>query len=774
MEQTSHSAVTGRERIVPAADVVLIGGGHAHVEVIRQYGMLETRPFRLTLITDETLAPYSGMLPGMIAGHYQRHEGHIDLGHLCLSAGVRFIATAATGISLEAKTVSVADGRPPIPFESLALDIGSRPLISATIGFLGTPRPDRSIGIKPVAPFLRRLEVLDQEIARASVEKPFRVVLIGGGVAGCEVALSLAHRWSREARTLSRFRIKIIESGREVLTNLPQTARKAIVQAMRRAQIQIQVSAEPVAVDFDQMQLTTSKEAKQGFDQILWTTNATSHDWLKKTGLTLDQRGFVLVGPTLESVSHEGIYAAGDTASMAGTNHRPKAGVFAVRQGPILFENLCRRFRGLPQRHYHPQKKFLVLISLGGKSATAVRGRISWNGIWLWLLKDSIDRKFMQKFQVSPLPVKVATYIESGNMTEMPCTACGSKLPADALSVLPGVRSKNDQVVYGVDSREDCSVLSLGQSGSYQAELVQSLDYIRAFASDLHLVGRVAAAHCINDIFAMGRSPHSAHVLATVTFGPKSTMSRDLSQLMAGIHSALVANHVTLLGGHSQAGFHAGAGVMIQGLAEQALGAPPALPLWSKHNLKVGDHIVLTKPIGSGVLLAGYMRYHVSTEHLQSALSTMAISHGPAVAIAHKHGIQAATDVTGFGLAFHLAEMCRASGVAARIDLPAVPTFTGSFRALEAGLRASLHAQNRQPFAPILRGLADRSLLLAECLFDPQTAGGLLLGVSADQSMQLCRELHAAGYDKAAVIGQIVSPSKESPTLLSFAQVAAR
>ena len=773
MEQTSHSAANGRERIVPAADVALIGGGHAHVDVIRRYGMLETRPFRLTLITDETMAPYSGMLPGMIAGHYQRHEGHIDLGHLCLSAGVRFIAAPADGISLDAKTINIAGGRPPIPYESLSVDIGSRPLISDSIIFRGTSRPERSIGIKPVAPFLRRLDGLDQEVARASVEKPLRIVLIGGGVAGCEVALSLAHRWSREARTLSRFRIKIIESGREVLTNLPQTARKAIVQAMRRAQIQIQVAAEPVAVDFDRMELTTSKDAKQGFDQLLWTTNATSHNWLKQTGLTLDQRGFILVGPTLESVSHEGIYAAGDTASMAGAAHRPKAGVFAVRQGPILFENLCRRFRGLPQRHYHPQKKFLVLISLGGKSVTAVRGGLSWNGIWLWLLKDRIDRKFMQKFQVAPLPVKVATYIESGNMTEMPCTACGSKLPADALNVLPGATTKNDQIILGVDSREDCSVIALGQGG-YQAELVQSLDYIRAFASDLHLVGRVAAAHCINDIFAMGRSPHSAHVLATVAFGPKTTMSRDLSQLMAGIHSALVADQISLLGGHSQAGFHAGAGLMIQGLLENSSEAAKVAPLWSKRNLKVGDHIVLTKPIGSGVLLAGYMRYHVSTEHLQSALSTMAISHGPAVTIAHKHGIHAATDVTGFGLAFHLAEMCRVSGVSARIDLPAVPTYKGAFRALEAGLRASLHAQNRQPFAPILRGLADRSLLLAECLFDPQTAGGLLLGVPSDQSKFLCHELHVAGFDKATVIGDVITSSKDSPALLSFAKVDAR
>lgn len=752
--------------IVPAAQVVLIGGGHSHVEVIRRYGMLDHKPFQLTLITDAPAAAYSGMLPGLVATHYERPEAHIDLGHLCLRAEVRFILASVTHVDLKKRVILLSGGRPPLAYESVSFDIGSRPTIPNIPEMASI-----SIPVKPVGAFLQRLDQIDAAIAHASPEHPFRIVIMGGGVAGCEIALSLSYRWSRELRWIGRYRIKVLEAAGAVLGALPAKARKTIIQEMRRFQIQIATNLNLSGFDHLTKKLTFSNATPTDADAVIWATNAAAHHWLAKTGLALDETGFIAVKDTLESISHEGVYATGDTASLPDSLRRPKAGVFAVRQGPILFENLCRRFRGLPALHYKPQKKFLILISLGSRRAVAVRDKLTWQGAWLWAWKDRIDRLFMEKYQVPPGIVKVATYIESGNLSEAPCTACGSKLPADSLKYLPHPTKPSAAVVLGMGDRDDCSVLNLGPLvGNAGAQgdlhLTQSLDYIRAFSTDLFLVGEITATHGLNDLYAMGLKPHSAHVLATVAFGPKEVMGRDLASLMAGVQNVFSHDGVHLLGGHSQAGFQAGVGMMVQsiqtlprvenGEKKSSPGAEETdTSLWTKKGLRPGDQLILTKPLGSGILLAGSMRYRVSSAHLYEAFAQMAHSHYQVLVVAQKHGVAAATDVTGFGLAFHLNEMCQHSGVVGVLELSKIPIYRGVFRAIEDGIRASLHTQNRQPFAEILRGLSDRSLVLAECLFDPQTSGGLLLGVPPERADLCLGALKEQGYSHCAVIGTV-------------------
>lgn len=744
-------------KVIPAAQVVLIGGGHAHVEVIRRYGMLKNPPFQLTLISDTPMASYSGMLPGVVATHYEKAQAHIDLGHLCLRSGVRFISGSVANVDIKKRQITISGDRPTIGYESVSFDIGARPNIPDLPGI-----ENLSIPVKPVDFFLQKIDELDRSISKASADNPIRIVIMGGGVAGCELALALNYRWSRESRLIGRYRIKVVESEPSILSSLPSKARRAMIHILRRFQTQIASNMHLERFDQEKKSLIFNQGATVEADSIFWTTTAIGHPWLRQTGLQLDEKGFILVKPTLETLTQEGVYAVGDVASLPGNMQRPKAGVFAVRQGPILFENLWRRFRGLPAVRYRPQKHHLALISLGAKRALAVRGQFTWQSKYIWRWKDHIDKRFMEKFQVPPGAVKVATYIESGNLSEMPCTACGSKLPLDTLRHLPVPNPRSREIVLGMGERDDCSVLNLSPPSTSKGQellLTQSLDYVRAFSQDLFLVGEITATHGLNDLYAMGLSPHSAHVLATVTFGPKESMGRDLAELMAGVQSVFKHDNVHLLGGHSQAGFQAGVGMMVQSLKggewNKDSATSSSSPYWTKKGLLPGDQLILTKPLGSGLLLAGGARFRVSTSHLYEAFAIMAKSHRAMLAIAKRHQVKAATDVTGFGLASHLNEMCQLSKVLATINLAAIPTYRGVFRAIEDGIRSSLHTQNRQSFAPILRGLTDRSLVMAESLFDPQTSGGILLAVRPEASAALLAELKAEGYSQATIIGHV-------------------
>ena len=369
-------------------DLVLIGGGHSHAIALKLLGLNPIPGVRLTLISDVEQTPYSGMLPGYVAGFYSYEQTHIDLSSLAKFAGAKLCIDRAIGLDLERDRV-ICHRHPSISFDYLSIDIGSTP---ATISVSGAKQ--YAIPAKPVPQFLVAYSKL-LEVAKNNPEKSLAISIVGGGAGGVELALNMHHRLGREMGTANNCQINLIHRGDKLLAGhnnwVSQRLEKILLQ--RGVKLHLQETVKEVLPDKIRCESGLTIET----DYTFWVTQAQAPDWIKKSGLATDTKGFILVKDTLQSVSHPGIFAAGDIATMINYD-RPKAGVFAVRQGKPLLENWRRIITRQPLKPYIPQKKYLALIGTGDKSAIASWGSFGWQSPLLWYLKDYIDRKFMSQF----------------------------------------------------------------------------------------------------------------------------------------------------------------------------------------------------------------------------------------------------------------------------------------------------------------------------------------------------------------------------------------
>lgn len=371
--------------------IVLVGGGHAHVQVMTRMAAAQRSGIPLTLIARDLDTPYSGMLPGHVAGLYRRDEIHIDLVRLAAATGTRLIHAAANGIDRAARTVRL-EGHPPVAYDLLSIDVGITPDLSEMAG------ADRhAVAVKPIGGFLDRLEALRAAAARP--DGPRRIVVIGGGAAGVELILALHARLRADAAAAGRdpdgFAFALVTAAPLVPT-LNAGIRRRVARALAARGIAVHGEARVVAIEPDHVR--TAAGATIAADAVLVSTRARAPAWLAATGLALAPDGSIAVGPTLQSLTDPAILAAGDCAAMVASP-REKAGVFAVRQGPILAENLIALARGTPLRDYRPQRRFLVLIATADGRAIGGRGPwLTFEGRWVWAWKDHIDRRFLRTF----------------------------------------------------------------------------------------------------------------------------------------------------------------------------------------------------------------------------------------------------------------------------------------------------------------------------------------------------------------------------------------
>jgi len=733
-------------------DLVLIGGGHSHVAVLRRFAMRPLAGVRLTLICPEAYTPYSGMLPGLIAGHYDFDEAHIDLMRLCRFARARFIRAAVTGLDLENQK-AVCAGRPPLPYDLLSINSGSTPDPAGVPGAEG-----RVIPVKPVSDFLARWEVLKRQV----LERPgLRIGIIGGGAGGVEMALSAqfalgALRADRGAGAPS---LHLVTSGPEILASHNARVRAAFDRILAARSIDLHTGFEVERVT------DTGVEAggrRLDLDVILWITGAGAPAWIRESGLATDEAGFVAVDRYLRSPSHPNVFAVGDAATMLHAP-RPKSGVFAVRQGGPLADNLRHAAQQRPLRAYRPQKAFLGLISTGDKTAIASRGPWFAKGAWVWRAKDWIDRRFMARYNDLPdmqgekldsresLPLPPEAQAALGDLA-MRCGGCGAKVGArtlsDALRDLAPLPAPD--ILLGLDAPDDAALL-LPPAGK---ALVQTVDSFRAMIDDPYLFGRIAANHSLGDIYAMGGEPRWALALATLPAGLAGKTGATLSQMMTGALEVLNEAGCSLVGGHTGEALELSLGFSVTGLIDpdRALRKAGAAP---------GEVLILTKPLGTGTIFAADMRAKAEARWVEAAIALALQSNREASRILHAHGATAATDVTGFGLAGHLFEMLQASGVHAEIDLEAVPALAGALATLAAGLVSSLQADNRQREETIAGAPSHSDDPRFALLFDPQTAGGLLASLPAAKAAACLQALHESGYADASLIGRAVASPAE-------------
>ncbi|MEK9660796.1 MAG: selenide, water dikinase SelD [Alphaproteobacteria bacterium] len=728
-------------------DIVLVGGGHAHVAVLRRFGMKPEPGVRLTVIGRDVDTPYSGMIPGYIAGHYRRDECHIDLRPLAMFAGARLIHAPATGLDLVANRVLVA-GRPPVPFDLLSLDTGSTPPAGAIAG-----AAEHTIPVKPIDRFLDAVAEMEATIGDA--DAALRIVVIGAGAGGTEVTLALHDRLTRLAagrgRDPARLSFTIVDAADTLVPALNPTVRNKMMRVAGERGIALRLGTPVERIEAGVIRLAGGDAV--AFDRAVLINGAAPPAWLSDSGLVRDERGFVRIGPTLASPSHGHVFAAGDMASYDGLS-LPKSGVYAVRAGPWLADNLRRAATGRDLRRWTPQRDTLALVSTGDKYAVAAHGGMALEGAWTWRWKDWIDRRFMAKYQDLPDMEPAPTGgDDAGTLDAMRCGGCAAKIAQPvlrrALARLPA--QAVDGLVQGLDAPDDAAVI-VPPSGR---SLVQTVDFFRAFIDDPYLFGRIAANHCLGDLFAMGAAPHSALALAMLPHGPAAKTEDDLAALLSGAAETLAQAGAALAGGHTGEGAELAFGLSLNGFAD-----PDAI--LRKGGLRPSDRLILTKPLGTGVLFAADMRHKAKGADIDAAFVAMLRSTGPAASVLLAHGATACTDVTGFGLAGHLGEMVRASDVDAFVDLDAVPVHAGVLALSAEGIESTLAPDNSDAARPFT-ATADHPVW--PLLFDPQTAGGLVAGVPSDRAQACLDALHRGGDTAAAIVGTVETRAAGVPAI---------
>ena len=737
-------------------DLVLVGGGHSHVVVLRMLAMQPEPGLRITLICTDIDTPYSGMLPGYISGHYSFDDVHIDLGRLAAFAGARFIHGEVTGLDRANQRVLLRD-RPSVPYDLLSINTGSTPNVRQVDGARA-----HTVPVKPIAHFNQRwLQLLDRV---RGLHSRFTIAVVGGGAGGVELVLSVQFRLRNELQKLGRnpdlLRFVLLTAGDTILPTHNPGVRARFARVLKERHVAVHTRAEVTQVSPGC--LHTQDGRTFDADETMWVTQAGGPAWLQSTGLALDDNGFIQVNEQLQTLDDPKIFAAGDVASFTA---RPleKAGVFAVRMGPPLAKNLRLSLRGQPLVAYNPQQRWLALISTGDRYAVASRGALGFAGAWVWTWKDWIDRRFMRKFTELPamadaspaaatptssLVLSAEESRQAISAIAMRCGGCGAKVGASILTRALGSLQpvERDDVLIGLHAPDDAAVVRVPPGKA----MVHTVDFFRSFIDDPYLFGKVAANHALGDIFAMGAEPQSATAIATVPPGLEAKVEDLLLQMMTGAVEVLNAAGCALVGGHTGEGRELALGFAINGLIDEQMDG-----VMRKGGMLPGDVLLLTKPIGTGTLFAAHARHAAKGRWIDAALKSMVVSNQAGAQILRAHGATACTDLTGFGLLGHLVEMTRPSGVDAELQLSALPLLDGAVECVEAGIVSSLQPANVR----LRRALRNAEDFVKDprypLLFDPQTAGGLLASVPADQASACIRALKASGYPQTAAIGRI-------------------
>ena len=719
-----------------AQDLVLAGGGHAHVHVLKAFAMRPVAGVRLTLVSRDVETPYSGMLPGYVAGHYELADCHIDLNRLARFAGARFLRDEAVGIERAERQLLLA-AHPPVRYDLLSLDIGSAPRLDEVKG-----AAEHAIAVKPIDRFARRWEAL---LERARDLSRLSLAVVGGGAGGVELALSAQYRLSRLCGALSV--TLVTRDG--LLPSHNARVRRRFERILAQRGIAMAANCAVLAVEPGVLICGDGRRIE--FDEGLWVTEAGAAPWLSETGLALDERGFLAVDECLRAPGEPRIFAAGDVATMLG-HAREKAGVYAVRHGPPLAANLRRALAGRRLRRAVPQARALALIGTGDRHAVASRGPFAAYGRAWWRLKDWIDRRWIARYRELP---------RMPGADEMRCNGCAAKVPAQVLGrVIERLQPMSSgAVALGLESPDDAALLAFPGAPL----LLQTVDFFRAMVEDPYLFGRIAATHALGDIYAMDGLPEAALAIATVPPGRAAIVEHDLYHMLKGALAVLEPAGAALVGGHSAEGAELGLGFAVTGRPRRAR-------LLRKAGLAAGDRLILTKPLGTGIILAADGRGEAPGHVVEDAVAAMLQSAAAAAECLARHGAMAATDVTGFGLLGHLLEMLRASAADASLDPAAIPVLDGVLPLLRQGIRSSLDSENRaalQALDPAAGATSEFEALVV----DPQTSGGLLAGVPAEQAALCLAELRQLGYG-AALIGTVAPAAGKEPRV-SFAPALA-
>ena len=362
---------------VSARRLLLAGAGHSHVEVLRRFAMRPLERVDVTVVNPQPEFLYSAMVPGVVAGHYRADEAVIDVASLARRAGATWREDSVAGLDLAERRARLASGAT-IDFDILALDVGAQP------GIPIAAHPD-VVAVRPFNDLLARWERWRHEAIRGEIRS---IVVVGGGAAGIELLLAMQFA-IRSARHAPEF---VLVSDR---LNLPHALDVRLGLILHARGVRLSLGS-PIRAVADGV-VHRADGATMSADRIVIATAGEGARWLCASGLACDERGSVMVDAALRSTSHPFVFASGDCAALAHAP-RPKAGVFAVREGPYVAHNLRATFANAPRRAYRPQQRWLAIVTTGERCAIAVRDRLAVSGRWTWHWKDRIDRAFVRRY----------------------------------------------------------------------------------------------------------------------------------------------------------------------------------------------------------------------------------------------------------------------------------------------------------------------------------------------------------------------------------------
>lgn len=364
--------------------LVLAGAGHAHAQVLLEWRSAPLAEVELVVVSPVSLAPYSGMVPGWLAGAYRLDEMVIDFRALCAACGARWVTAEVQSLDPDARRVTLSTG------EALDYD-----LLSLNVGSTLRPPPGegaRMLAMRPLSMLPTAYEEVLAAWAAGPSQQPWTVTAVGGGAAGVESLLAVLGRL-RTLRPDRPVHGALVSQGADLLPGVSAPARRSARRALAKAGVTVQLGSRWCA--------TIGRSS----DLVLWATGAEAHEWqrdpARRGHLAVQAQGFVRVDAQLRSVSHPQVFATGDCAHWdPGAQGLPKAGVVAVRMGPVLARNLRHALQGESLETYQPQARFLALLATGDGRAIASRGVFGAAGTWAWRWKDHIDRRFIRRYAV--------------------------------------------------------------------------------------------------------------------------------------------------------------------------------------------------------------------------------------------------------------------------------------------------------------------------------------------------------------------------------------
>lgn len=369
--------------------LLLVGAGHSHLEVLRRFGQAAPPGAEVVLVSPGREAPYSGMLPGLVAGHYTHAEAHVAVEPLATRARAEFHPARVVALDPEARRATLDDGSA-IAFDLASLDVGSSPAVAGVVG-----AAEHALAVRPVDRFLAGWDGVCDAARR---QRGARLAVVGGGPAGVELALAMHHRLVRELGDGSRVSVSLVGDAPRLLPQHAACAARLAERSLRERGVALHLGQRVARCDEEGLLLQGGERVAA--DTVVWAAGSGAPRWLAATGLACDAAGYVAVDDTLRSVSHPAVFAAGDCASMVA-HPRPRSGVIAVRQGPPLASNLAAVLAGGTPTPFVPQREALAIVATGDRRGIATRGGWALEGAWVWRWKDHLDRAFMARYRVS-------------------------------------------------------------------------------------------------------------------------------------------------------------------------------------------------------------------------------------------------------------------------------------------------------------------------------------------------------------------------------------